>query len=73
LTVVSKVAKGIVLGIVAVPDGAPDTAAQDRLDVAGHAFVAFVHAIDADTEDVELGTEGVRTGTREVQRSECAG
>jgi len=49
LTVTCKVARGIVLGVVAVPDSSPDVTAQHRLDVPGNAFVALVHAIDAKT------------------------
>jgi hypothetical protein len=67
LTVTCKVARGIVLGVVAVPDSSPDVAAQHRLYVAGDAFVTLVHAIDAYAQDIELGTKGVRSWTSEKQ------
>jgi hypothetical protein len=59
--------------VIALPDAVPGIPAQDRLYDAGDAFVALVPAIEADAEDIELGTEGVRTGTREEQSGESAG
>src|SRR5688500_18727337 len=73
LTVTGKVAEWIVLGEVAAPDRRPDFGAHDRLERTGDALVTSVHAIDADTRDIELGAEGMRAGTREEQRGESTG